>query len=146
MKKYHLNLLLVIITTILFLVSCGDDWYKPLIGQPYSGSIEGFVKEFVPETTSYVGINDAFVGLTPSEDAYLFEWAPATMTAKCVYKSSTYREPQKGDGYYKFENIDMDMNSKYILVYKEGYKVFQRETCFVKSATTLQPLIVLERK
>lgn len=143
------NLLIPAVFAALLLVSgCEENWYYPLIGEPSRGSIDGVIKDSSTIAGIDNGINDCFVGLTPSADAYLFDVNYDTMVAKCVGgKTSTFDGGQTFQhGYYRFSNISMDMNSKYILVYKAGYVTKQVPSNFVKNTTTRQPTIVLNKK
>lgn len=135
---------LTIFYVIFFTTGCPETWLKELGGDTY-GNIYGVITD-----TSDVGINDVNVGLTPSEDAEGFADNEDKLRAKCTYLVPT--GPATGDyanlgnGFYFFERVDINMNTKYIIVWKDGYYPELVLSNIKKFATTKQLTIKLTKQ
>jgi hypothetical protein len=136
------------ITAVFFIIflttGCPETWLKEIGGDTY-GSLYGVILD-----TNSVGINDVKVGLTAAEDAKDFIDDEVKLIAKCRYLIPTgpaispYTE--LGDGFYYFDRVDINMNSKYIVVWTDGYLPEQVESRIEKFATTPQLPIYLTKQ
>lgn len=129
------------ITAVFFIIllttGCPETWLKEIGGDTY-GSLYGVIQD-----TNSVGINNVKVGLTAAEDAKDFVGDEEKLIAKCRYLTATYLHETFGDGYYHFDRVDINMHSKYIVIWEDGYIPEQVESRIEKFADTYQLPICL---
>jgi len=138
MKRYAIPSIMAVMTICIALLTtgCPETWLKEVGGSPYGG-VYGIVVD-----TNNVGINNVRVGITAESDAVDFVDDEDKLVAKCTYLTATTvaTDPHEtlGDGYYNFDRVTINMFSKYIVVWKDGYDAVQVESRIDQFASTYQ--------